>query len=264
MEQVLPDDVPVRVWHHRNRRRMLWRHRHRELELNLVLTGRAAYLCDDRRLDLAPGDLLFLHPGHDHLLLDESEDYRMWLAVWHPQVIAAAIAGGLDADAGRDRPQGEHLRRLAPLAAQALARLCADVAGADAPARASGGTYLLWRARGALQEAGEAAAAAVHPGVAQAARLLHDDPAQTVAALARAVGLSADHLERRFRAEMGLGLAAFRQRLRLDRAQAAMADGGDLTRVALDAGFNSYSAFHRAFRRRFGCGPQAWRTRDGA
>ena len=42
------------------------RHRHAELELNLALAGRAAYLVGDRIVDLPRNGLLWLFPEDDH------------------------------------------------------------------------------------------------------------------------------------------------------------------------------------------------------
>lgn len=47
-------------------------HRHAELELNLVVRGRASYLLGERRYDMTPGTLTWLFPGQDHVLVDES------------------------------------------------------------------------------------------------------------------------------------------------------------------------------------------------
>jgi AraC-like DNA-binding protein len=168
------------------------------------------------------------------------------------------VARGLDPEVAADRPAGGHLRRLAPVPARGLERLFADLAEAEAGALTCGAAYLLWRARAAFADAGTAEQAAVHPAVVQAVRLLHGDPGLAVSEVARTVGLSPDHLARRFRAEIGVGLAAWRERQRLQRVLAEADSGGrDLTDIALAAGFGSYSAFHRACRRRFGRGPRA-------
>src|ERR1700722_158893 len=62
-------------------------HRHDELELNLVTAGTARYLLGERRYDLARGTLIWLFPEQDHLLLDESQDYAMWIAVITPALL---------------------------------------------------------------------------------------------------------------------------------------------------------------------------------
>lgn len=253
-----PDGARGWAWHHRCGRRMRFPHRHDELEANLVVEGTAAYVIDGRRVALAPDDLLFLHPDEEHLLAGESADFRMWLAVWRPGLVAAQVRAGLDPAAGRARPEGVQSRRLGADPARRLARLFADVAAQEGPAREAGAAYLLWRCRAAFAEAADPGTRPAHPACARAVRLLREDPSLPVAAVAAAVGLSAGHLERVFRRESGLGLAAYRARLRLERAATAWESGArDLTRIALDSGFGSYSAFQRAFRARHGGSPRA-------
>lgn len=247
------------VWHHRARRfHMARSHQHADLEVNLAVEGRAAYLLDGRRVPLTPGDLLFLHPGEDHLLVDESADFRMWIAVWRPAMVAAAVRAGLDAEAVAERPRSTELRRLAADELTRLARLFADVVSATGAEAGHGQAYLLWRCRSAFARAADVTWAAAHPAVARAAQLLRVDPGQPLSALARAVGLSDDRLGKVFRSQAGLTLVDYRTRLRLERVTAAWTPGADLLRLALDAGFGSYSAFNRAFRRRYGVPPRAF------
>jgi len=84
------------------------------------------------------------------------------------------------------------------------------------------------------------------------------DPALPLAAVATQVGLSPDRLGRLFRVETGLTLVDYRTRIRLDRVCAAWTPGADLLGLALAAGFGSYSAFNRAFSRRFGRAPRSF------
>jgi quercetin dioxygenase-like cupin family protein len=59
-------------------------HRHAELEVNLVVRGRASYLLAERRYELTPGTLTWLFPGQDHVLVEESADHELWWAVFRP------------------------------------------------------------------------------------------------------------------------------------------------------------------------------------
>ena len=257
VEEALNYDGPARVWHHRARTfRMAGAHRHADLEANLCIEGSAAYLVDGARITLQPGSLLFLHRGEAHLLLDESADFRMWLAVWRPESVEAMVREGIDGAAAADRPAATEIRCLAPPAMTRLARLFADVAASDGPAAVSGLGYLLWRCRGEFAAAADVVATAAHPAVASAAQSVRVDPGQSLAAVAAQVGLSPDRLGRLFRVETGIALVDYRTRIRLDRVCAAWKPGADLLALSLDAGFGSYSAFNRAFRRRFARAPR--------
>lgn len=69
------------------------------------------------------------------------------------------------------------------------------------------------------------------------------------------VGLSERSLARLFLQQTGLSFGDWRQRLRLLLALASLERGERVTRVALDSGYNSPSAFIAAFRRNFGMTP---------
>lgn len=77
-------------------------------------------------------------------------------------------------------------------------------------------------------------------------------------AAAAQAGMSRRTFTRLFRAQTGLGFAQWRQQARLLAAVARLADGQPVTRVALDLGYASPSAFTAAFRRVLGEVPSAY------
>ena len=84
----------------------------------------------------------------------------------------------------------------------------------------------------------------------------------TVAAMAQAAGLGQRQFARRFNAAFAQSPAAFLTGLRLDEARLRLASGRDgLARIAHAVGFGSDDAFRRAFERRFGLTPGAYRAR---
>jgi AraC family transcriptional regulator len=93
----------------------------------------------------------------------------------------------------------------------------------------------------------------------------HRDEDLSLTALAAQSGLSAFHLHRMFRAAAGETPKQFTLRLRLDRAALLLLKGEDsVLNVALSCGFGSHESFCRAFRRRFGMRPSAYRARGFA
>jgi AraC family transcriptional regulator len=82
----------------------------------------------------------------------------------------------------------------------------------------------------------------------------------TLERVSRAASLSPFHFHRVFRAIVGVTLADFAKRLRLERALALMARSRrpSLTRIALACGFSSASDFSRCFKQRFGVPPSAF------
>jgi AraC-like DNA-binding protein len=96
---------------------------------------------------------------------------------------------------------------------------------------------------------------------AVAERLLAEPGADAAFAdLARDAGASLRTLQRRFQAETGLSLDAWRARARMQQAVVSLSGGAPVTSAALDAGYQSPSAFIAAFRRAFGVTPAKWRA----
>jgi AraC family transcriptional regulator len=84
---------------------------------------------------------------------------------------------------------------------------------------------------------------------------------ETLAQIAAQAGCSAFHLVRQFRQATGIGLHAYRTRLRMAQALQRLCDGEpDLTTLALDLGYSSHSHFSATFRRCFGLSPRQVRS----
>jgi AraC-like DNA-binding protein len=116
--------------------------------------------------------------------------------------------------------------------------LCALLGTIMDPVRGAPGTRALPRA----QSAGRRLAT-------QAVALLREDPSLGGKEIADRLGISLSRLARVFKAEMGMSLVEYRNRLRLDRFGALLEGGrSNLLEAALDAGFGSYAQFHRVFR----------------
>lgn len=87
---------------------------------------------------------------------------------------------------------------------------------------------------------------------------LADEP--SVAAMARAAGLSASQFHARFAAEVGEAPAEWMRRMRLDRARRLLAaTDAPITSIGLDLGFPSSQYFATVFRRYTGMTPRAYR-----
>lgn len=100
----------------------------------------------------------------------------------------------------------------------------------------------------------------VQPVLAFAAAHLDED--LSLNTLARRSAISPFHLHRVFSAAAGETPKAFTLRLRLDRAAILLLTTKDsVLDVALACGFSGHEVFCRAFRRRFGMRPRAYRTR---
>jgi transcriptional regulator GlxA family with amidase domain len=89
----------------------------------------------------------------------------------------------------------------------------------------------------------------------------HLDADLSVPALAARACLSERHFARAWRAETGMTPAAYVEGLRVERARALLEDGQGVDGAARAAGFASAEVLRRAFHRRLGVGPSAYRER---
>jgi AraC-like DNA-binding protein len=235
------------IWHHAPATRRP-RHFHAEPELNLVTGGSAAFGMGDKVLPVVAGDLLWWPPGQDHVLLDASPDFDLF-------VIGATADFSLRVLA--DTPEvacvGPIQIRVPPPALAEIEDKCATPGSTvDVPAieRKVGD---IWRQAHALRRA----ASPMHVVTRRTLVSLYQRPELARSEVARLVRAYPTEVSRRFHDDLGTTLSDFRSRLRLLRFIQAVDDGvPSLLAAALDAGFGSYSQCHRIFQRSFGCTPR--------
>lgn len=92
------------------------------------------------------------------------------------------------------------------------------------------------------------------------------DPELDLASLAAKLGTNTSYLSRGLNDGLGLGFADLVGGIRAEAVAQRIAAGAsdDLLDLALDAGFGSKASFNRAFARRFGCSPSAFRKASTA
>ena len=243
-------------------------HRHEELELNLVVAGTAKYLVGERRCDLVRGTLIWLFPEQDHLLLDESRDYAMWIVVIGPALLRRVCRGFPAMQLLVGDPGDVLARSLRPGLGSSMSSLLADIAaaGVDADRFNAGLSYAVLSAWAAFNNAETVALGFdVHPAVERAARLLRDESEhESLEALAERCALSRSRLSRLFKQQAGVSLVEYRRRQCLDRFLAIFGRGRRLTLLdaALQAGFGSYANFHRVFKQSMRQSPAEYRRQQ--
>ncbi len=100
------------------------------------------------------------------------------------------------------------------------------------------------------------------PFVSRALAQLHDQPQRhwTTEALARRVGLSRSAFAERFTELVGVPPMRYLGRLRMQLAARRLRDSPTpISRIALEAGYESEASFNKAFKREFGAPPATWR-----
>lgn len=253
------------VWTHAMPAPIHPRHRHAELELNLVLAGTGRYLVEDRSYELRPGALIWLFPGQQHILVDMSADYRMWIVVFRPRLLRRLCTDASRRVLRAAAPGGDFCRQLGDGVRRKLDRRFQDLRAvrADTVHLNAGLATALLDSWNAFQSADAPVLGAdLHPAVRRAARRLQEAPETTdLAALARAAGLSRTRLSEVFRRQTGVTLVDFRNRVRLEKFHALLAATPAAERkllpLALAAGFGSYQQFYRVCKHRTGQAPAA-------
>jgi AraC-like DNA-binding protein len=271
MEEVLdlPAGLDGTVWQYRwaSLLGLYPMHRHAELEVNLVLDGTASYVMRERRYDLVPGTIVWLFPLQDHLLMDQSPNYQMWIVLFKPELVRRVCVSEMSAPLTQGDPAGHFARRLDAARAARLDRLFRDLRDVTAQGDHfnAGLGYALLTAWAAYLQADDLGGGHdIHPAVERAARLLHERTEPLgLEEIARDAGLSPSHLCRLFKDQMALSMVAFRHRQHLDRFLGLYGNGRrrTLMAAALDAGFGSYAQFYRVFSRYMGCTPAVYRRR---
>ena len=92
------------------------------------------------------------------------------------------------------------------------------------------------------------------------ARELLEAGEPTLADLAAAVGLSASHLQRRFRARFGLSPAEYLAQRKLGSLKSALKDGRDVSAALYDAGYGSPSRVYETGAAKLGMTPARYRA----
>ncbi|MDC8756432.1 AraC family transcriptional regulator [Janthinobacterium fluminis] len=100
---------------------------------------------------------------------------------------------------------------------------------------------------------------AVRVELMKAALSAHLTEPMTLSDLAAAVGLSPFYTARLFSRMVGMPPHAWRNQLRLNRAQGLLRQGCSVTEVAASVGYADQSHFTRHFKRAFGVAPGRWR-----
>lgn len=237
------------IWRHAPATRRP-RHFHAEPELNLVTGGTGAFGMGQKVLPVAEGDLLWWPPGQDHVLLDASPDFDLFVIGVTADFSARVLDGSPEVGC-----VGPIQVRLPPEElAQIKASCLAPHSASDVPAIESRiGT--LWRKAHALRRT----ANPMHVVTRRTMVSLYQRPDLPRSDVAQLVRAYPTEVSRYFREDMGTPLCTFRSRLRLLRFIETVDSGtSSLLAAALSAGFGSYSQCHRVFRQTFGCTPRAF------
>jgi AraC-like DNA-binding protein len=243
-------------------------HRHEELELNLVTGGTATYLIGSSRYDLRLNSMAWIFPEQDHVLVNQSHGFSMWLGIFKRSLIEEVCRSPETRILLDSSPQGHFCRSLSDADAKRLARQFTDCrfdrAGGVTPELFDAALrYVLLASWNAFSEADDLPSGThIHPAVEHAARLIRDqsgsgDETLSVDRIAEIVGLSPAYLSNIFVQQTGITISQMRNRQRISRFLEIYGKGQSRTMLdaALSSGFGSYAQFHRVFVETMGCNP---------
>lgn len=265
----IPSQFFGRVYHYREKvtPRMVFTHCHRELEANIVVRGTASYRLFDRRVDIRRNTLLWLFPRQEHVLLNTSADFEMWVWVIKPAILRRNCTASLCSILCQGNPPEVYSRPIPATSATELihlVQLAKTAMPTDVDVCNSSLLHATTRALAIYQEStqnhSKGHLSTLHPAVEDAARLLADSE-QSFESIAKEIGQHPSYLSRLFHDQMGVKLVDFRNRMRIRRFLGAFGDGGDQTMVsaAFAAGFGSYPQFNRVFKQVMGVSPSRFR-----
>ncbi len=242
----MPAAARGHIWHHAPETRRP-RHFHAEPELNLITAGSARFGFGEAAMSVVAGDLLWWPPGQDHVLLDASPDFDLYVIGVSPgfsERIASEDGGTTSGGAAR--------LALDPGLLARFTAVCAAPMSLGATAAVERHVGELWRDAHRLR----VRSPDWHPLTRRTLASVLDRPELTRGELAELVHGNVSEVSRHFRHDIGLTLSEYRARLRLLRFIDRVERGQRLLAAAEEAGFGSYSQCHRVFQRTLACTPR--------
>lgn len=234
-------------------------HAHETPEIYLFLSGRGEYLVEGSRYPLRPGDLLLMRPAETHKLLIEPDEPYLRLAVH----FAADQFAALDPEGQLlrpffDRPLGMHNH----YPAAQYPGLAGILNGLD-PAPGAERLMILSRVLVLLAELSslhstdekETVPGGPAPELVSYVNRHLFEPL-SLGSVSRRFALSTSQVSRLFKEATGTSLWDYVSMKRLLSARARILRGDSAQAACLACGFADYSAFYRAYKKRFGRAPR--------
>ncbi|MCC6579385.1 MAG: helix-turn-helix domain-containing protein [Phycisphaeraceae bacterium] len=256
------------VWHQKVQQRMPVAHRHDDVEINVVLEGRANYLMGGWLTTIIQGQMCLFWAALPHQMVEVTPGTHgiwvslplSWLLDWKlpPAATRALLDGRLIVD-----------DKLCEWEIPAIRRWIDDFA-AGANRRQIVELELEARIRRVMQNVRETDRASHEPpgpGLAKVqrmARFIAEKFMEPIRSqdIAQAAGVHPHYAMTLFHRHCNLTINQYLTRQRVGHAQRLLATGDDgVTEVAMASGFGSVSRFYEAFVEICGCTPRQYRLR---
>lgn len=240
-------------------------HLHDRYELLFFIRGDACFYVEGTAYSLEPGSLLMMQYGESHMMrILSDKPYERICIHFHERALSAADPSGALLRPINDRPLGQgNLLRPGRLVGELFYAALPNHADTRCPARVrltANLLAILSTIELDCQGNGGSVSADSRSGAGQAnaiAAYLNDhlgDPL-TLDAVAKEFYLSKSQLSRIFKAHTGSTIGSYLMVKRLHMARRLILDGMSAASASAYCGFHDYSAFYRAYKKRFDCTP---------
>ena len=248
-------------------------HYHEFDKVVLQLGGKVTYNVEGRSYFLKPYDILLVGRNMIHRpMIDPAEPYERMVLWLGSEYLASHSAEGCWLETCFDlaeqrhfhllRPKGEERLRYRDLFARLESALDDRGFGGGLLAETCLLQLLIALNRDVLPEPAEDAAAyRFDPKMEEVTRFIGAHLAEdlSIDRLAKEFYLSRYYLMHRFKEVYGITIHQYIRQKRLLRAAEDIRRGTPVLKAAMEAGFNDYSAFLRAFQAAYGMSPREWK-----
>ena len=239
-------------------------HSHEQCELYYFSSGKGIFHIEGSEYALVPGDILVMREEEAHYIeIDGSTPYIRAAFHFSPELTALIDPSGKLTEPFYDRMPGQkNLFRADRFPDQRWRSAIETMLSAEEDGRPKlmiGLISLLWE----LHRVWENSSVDGQPGrntplMQKVLRYINDHhtEALSLSDLCHTFGVSRSGLCRMFKQSTGATVGEYLTVKRLAHARALLRSGMQSTRAAALCGFTDYSAFYRAYRRRYGCSPR--------
>lgn len=272
-------------------------HRHKELEMNIVIRGSAEYVLSNQRYMLAPGSIVWLFPGQEHLLAKTDPQFEMYVVVFKEELFKNKFLTKDKYNILLDpNPSGSFCRRISMASIEKLERVCESLSELNSKKEVispayyyagqafgfkknseylhsdpvllnAGLSYLLtigWHLF--ITEGAEENKEVLNPAVEKAISKLKSFPEKdySLLELSNECGISSSRLSRLFNEQMGLSIVDYKNKLKLEQFIDCLKTHQDysISEACYSVGFGSYSQFYKIFKQNFGISPKKYYLKE--
>ena len=250
-------------------------HWHGEFEINFIISGRAEFICGDKRFISSEGDIIIIPPNMLHAVYPhESFRQRYDTVVFSPEMLGVSendrcaveclkpIVSGCAAINTRITREHVYYGELKTTAENIFSCAKGNASRLDMLMKSE-----LLRFFWLLEESGDISltdknTASRSEMIRPAIEYMNDNfsEAVTVEQLAEITNMSKSYFMRRFKETAGVGAIEYLSQLRIKKAcEILLGTDKTVAETAFECGFRNLSNFNRQFRRLAGCAPKEYR-----